>query len=173
MLYFWSRLLLCALLIPLREHNGNIVIKKGNITFSLKQDVGRATSSACPGALFLWKLQCICFLLKKVQVYLPFKINMCLRTALNQHIFLRWIASFVVRKKEGFRVGCTWKNLGTLKGHYDTPGLTVCILNPPKIRYGSELTLPKYIKGHQWNPVPCRLEWKHRLSLYLVAGDQA
>ena len=118
MLYFWSRLLLCALLIPLREHNGNIVIKKGNITFSLKQDVGRATSSACPGALFLWKLQCICFLLKKVQVYLPFKINMCLRTALNQHIFLRWIASFVVRKKEGYRVGCTWKNLGTLKEHY-------------------------------------------------------
>ena len=118
MLYIWSRSLLCALLIPLREHNENIVIKKGNITFSLKQDVGRATSSACPGALFLWKLQCICFLLKKVQVYLPFKINMCLRTALNQHIFLRWIASFVVRKKEGYRLGCTWKNLGTLKGHY-------------------------------------------------------
>ena len=106
-------------------------------------------------------------------VHLPFRRCSCVYSLLFTNtfhkvliscvIFLRWIVSFVERKKYGYRVGCMWKKL--LQKDITLPGLTVCILNPPKIRYGSELTLPKYIKGHQWYPVPCHLVWKHRLSL--------
>ena len=81
-------------------------------------------------------------------------------------IFLLWIVSFVERKKEWYRVWCMWKKL--LQKDITLPGLTVCILITPIKLWFRDNAAAKYIKGHQWNPVPCHLGWKHRLSLYLV-----
>ena len=43
----------------------------------------------------------------------------------------------------------------TLKGHYALRFNSMHI--EYSVNYGPELTLPKYMKGHQWNPVPSHL----------------
>ena len=99
----------------LSEHNGNIIFKKGS-TVLIKTTISAENTSRLSSAQFLLQLY---FSLKKVMVHLPFRRCSCVYLLLFTNtfhkvliifvIFLRWIVSFVERKKEEYRVGCMWK----------------------------------------------------------------
>ena len=154
------------------EHNENFIFKKGSTALVKATMSGKKTRPTYP----LRNFCCSCVSNSwEVIVHLPFRRCSCVYLLLFTNIFHKvliifvifqlWIASFVERKKEGYRVWCMWKKL--LQKDITLPGLTVCILITPIKLWFRANAAARYIKGHQWNPVPCHLGWKHRLSLSL------